>query len=515
MTRRPVRSQCRSVLSFTLTASLLVGSISHTAFAQTAATAKGTGSEPSDEARKEAASRFERGLDLFDRGNSSAALAEFKRAYELVPSALVLYNIALVHAAANSPVEALDALDKLIANPGSLSKDGLARATKLRADQALNVAEITVDIALEGAVVEVDNVEVARTPLKGAIRVSGGSHIVGLVAQGYAPARKQITTPGASKLEVKFDLVPLQGRIGHLAVKSHLPGAEVVVDSQVVGKTPLSTSLSIVPGKHTVELRRAGYTTAKQEVDLGDGATGEVTLEPVEEASAVARDGARVVLEISEPEALVTIDGTARGLYTKSMLLAKGPHTLLVQRADFETFEREIVVGDTGTTVKVELVPTPEKRDAHVSSARLHRTLGIVGIGAGAAVAAGSVVFLVVNGGSKSDAQTAYDQIVKESQPGSGERCDPKSQQPDDCVPTLESRKKDLDSAKNRDVIGYVGAGIGGALVVAGIVVLATGGDPHKYDRFDSKASAKNFRIVPTGWFLPGGGGGGGVYGTF
>ncbi|MFO0678695.1 MAG: PEGA domain-containing protein [Polyangiaceae bacterium] len=507
MTFRPARRASLRLFALTLTTTL-AAQVPANAWAQS--TPK-EGAGASEDARKEAASRFERGLDLFDRGNPSAALAEFKRAYELVPSALVLYNIALVHAASNAPVEALDALDKLVANPGTLSKEGLARATKLRDEQSLNVAEITVEVAAEGAVVEVDNVEVARTPLKAPIRVSGGSHVVGVVAQGYAPARKQITTPGASKMTMKFDLVPLQGRIAHLAVKSRLPGADVVVDSQVVGKTPLSTSLSIVPGKHTVELRRAGYSTAKQELDLGDGATGEVTLEPQEEASAIAREGVRLTLEISEPEALVTIDGTSRGLYAQSFMLAKGPHTLLVQRADFEPFEREIVVAGSSTNVKVDLVPTPEKREAYVSNARLHRTLGIVGIGAGAAVAAGSVVFLVVNGGSKSDAQAAYDEIVKQSIAGSGERCDPRSQQPDDCVPTLDSRKKDLDAAKSRDVIGYVGAGIGGALVVAGIVVLATGGDPHKYDRDGAKANAAKGGITwtPTGWFSATGGGGG------
>ena len=46
-----------------------------------------------DAARTEARDRFDRGLDLFNGGENPAALAEFKRAYELIPNPLVLYNI--------------------------------------------------------------------------------------------------------------------------------------------------------------------------------------------------------------------------------------------------------------------------------------------------------------------------------------------------------------------------------------------------------------------------------------
>src|SRR5271167_5022655 len=68
--------------------------------------------------RTEAAERFDRGLRLFNRGDTAGALAEFRRAYSLIPNVLVLYNIGLVYAQMGRPVEATDALEKVLASPG-------------------------------------------------------------------------------------------------------------------------------------------------------------------------------------------------------------------------------------------------------------------------------------------------------------------------------------------------------------------------------------------------------------
>ena len=113
------------------------------------------------------------------------------------------------------------------------------------------------------ATIEVDNVEVGRTPQAAPFNVAGGVHVVGAVASGYAPMRKEVTVAGGATAEVKLDLVEMQGRVAHVMVKTHLPGADVVVDGQVVGKTPFPSSLTVAPGlAHAIELRREGYVTA-------------------------------------------------------------------------------------------------------------------------------------------------------------------------------------------------------------------------------------------------------------
>src|SRR5262249_20671318 len=117
-----------------------------------------------EDGKAEARDRFDRGLSLFNDGDNAGALAEFKRAYELVPNALVLYNIGLVYAQMGRPVEAVDTLDKLLANPGALNQEKLARAKKSRDDQAQRIAELSV-VTNVPAAIQIDNIELGKTPL--------------------------------------------------------------------------------------------------------------------------------------------------------------------------------------------------------------------------------------------------------------------------------------------------------------------------------------------------------------
>src|SRR5262249_23112750 len=49
--------------------------------------------EPSDRAKEEAGTRFERGVKLYEAQDYAAALAEFEAAYRLIPRYQVLFNI--------------------------------------------------------------------------------------------------------------------------------------------------------------------------------------------------------------------------------------------------------------------------------------------------------------------------------------------------------------------------------------------------------------------------------------
>src|SRR5580704_1908361 len=167
----------RPAIALAVVASLLVGLVPASVLAQPAPPPP----PPATEATKaEARDRFDRGLKLFNDGDNPGALAEFKRAYELIPNALVLYNIGLVCAAMGRPVEAVDALDKVLASPAGVAPDRLARAQQTRDEQAHRVARITV-VTNVPAAVEIDNVVAGQTPMTSPLRVSGGVHVVGAV----------------------------------------------------------------------------------------------------------------------------------------------------------------------------------------------------------------------------------------------------------------------------------------------------------------------------------------------
>ena len=211
---------------------------------------------PADATRREARERFDRGLKLFNQRDDGGALAEFQRAYELIPHPLVLYNIGVVQAAMKHPVEAVDALDRLIASPGDLSADRLAHARELRAEQAARIARIEIRSNVDGARIEVDGVDVGQAPLPEPLAVASGQHVIALVASGHAPSRRTVTVAGGRRQALDFQLVPLDGKLGMLEVDTPVLDADVVVDGVVVGKTPLAGPLSLAPGRHVVDVRR-------------------------------------------------------------------------------------------------------------------------------------------------------------------------------------------------------------------------------------------------------------------
>jgi hypothetical protein len=439
---------------------------------------------PIKDPKAEARSRFDGGLALFEEGNNAAALAEFQRAYELIPNSVVLFNIGLVYAAMDRPAEAAQALQKVVKEPAGLSPDIVARATQTLSHQLGRIAEVAVQCNVP-ATIEVDNVEAAKAPLAGPLKLAGGSHIIGAIAAGYTPQRKQVTVAGGARSSVEFNLTPMEGRLAHLSLKSKLPSADVLLDGELVGRTPLMSSLTLMPGSHKVELVRPGYRTARTELTLGDGATGEIALEPEEDRTEVARIGGDLRLAITETEALVTVDGTPRGPYSVALRLAPGTHHLLIERGGFRPLERDVDVASGQTTViPIALDPTPEMRELYVGRARSQRTWSWIGIGGGLALAGGGTGFLVYNAGAKSDARADRDAAVGRLDRREGV-CDTSSigGNAQACNEAILSAQDKFDGAKGRDVIGYIGIGVGAAATGLGLYFLLTGDNPNKYDK--------------------------------
>jgi hypothetical protein len=462
--------------------------------------------QPSDAARAEARERFDRGLRLFNQADNEGALAEFLRAYELVPHPLVLYNLGLVYSAVGRPVQALEAFDKLLANPAGLEADKLARVRDERARQAGSIAELEVVTNVPGAIVEVDGVEVARTPLGGPLRIASGHRVIGLMASGYSPSRKAVTVAGQTRTRLEFELIPQAAQLAHLSVATRIPGFEVLIDGERAGTTPLPASLALAPGSHKVALRRPGYVSVERVVELGPGSTGTLDLEPAVDATALATEGGELVLQISEPGAVVFVNGESRGPYTTPLRLPPGEHVLRVERGEFLPFQRPVTVNKgSSTLVRIELEPTPEKRQQYRSGNQRQRTWGWIAVGAGSAIGLGGGGFLLWNQGEKNDAKDAFDAEAAKHEEG-GE-CDPDGLQDQECEVALRQALEDLDEKRKRDAFGWVGVGVGAAALGTGVVLLLTSDDPDRYEPRPESDVFGRVELWPRAWVSPGGGG--------
>jgi hypothetical protein len=490
-------------LTFWLEASLLISPS-----AAFAAEPKSTPEQPKaveDAVRVEAAQRFERGLQLFNAGDNAGALSEFKRIYEIRPNPVVLYNIGLVYAAMARPVDAVDALQAAITE-GGLSPKDLERAEATLADQKARVGRIFVTTNPEGARVEVDNVEVATTPLSAPIRVAQGNHIVGAVAEGFAPSRKEVLVAGNAEARLHLDLVPTRGKqLANLAVRTRTLAAEVVVDGRAIGKTPLSSSVTVAAGKHLVELRRPGYVPLRREIQVGEGATGELVLDLAVDPAALDAEGATLVLEPTESPVELVVDGERRGIYAGPVRLPRGPHRIGVAAAGFVPVDLDVALEGT-RVVPVVLEPTPETRERYESSAGFHRTWGLVGIVGGAVIGGAGAALAIVASPKQSDGEAALaevDRKLEESEPPCDFRSGFESSggTPARCDQERIDAQDQIDHFKTLGLIGYVGVGVGGAIAVTGLIVLLTGDDPNKYERAPARAASRaqkpRFSIVP------------------
>ena len=450
--------------------------------------------------RDEAHERFDRGLRLFNQGDNAGALAEFLRAHELVPHPLVLYNIGLVHAAMGDPVAAVEALDRLLAAPGALSPERAQRARSVRAEQALRIAELEVVAPVAPATLSIDGIEVGAAPFDAPLRVASGQHLLTLVAPGHAPSRKTITVAGQTRTRVTFELVPLASALARLSVEASIAGADVFVNGERVGVTPLAAPLTLPPGTHRVELRRRGYRTVSEHVVLGPAADGKLVATPATDPGLLAREGGELWLSISEPGASVFVDGASVRAST-ALRLPLGPHRLRVEHARFLVFEREVQVeAGRRTQVEVELEPTPAERDRYRTATRRVRTLAWVGVGAGSALAAGAAGFLVWNHGAKSDAQRDVDQQFARWEDGGD--CDRSTGPARECQTALTLAIEDLDTAQGRDVYGVIGLGAGAALLGTGLLLLVLGDDPDRYEPTPESDVFGRLRLMP--WLGPG-----------
>ncbi len=466
------------------------------------ASARPARADPIDANRAEAAERFDRAVRLVNSGDLSGGLAEFQRAYSLVPSPIALYNVGLVYATLNRPVDAVRTLTKALATADALKPENVARARDVLREQDEKIGQVKVSTNVKEGVVEIDNVETAKLPLEHPLDVASGPHVIGVVSPGYAPSRHQVLVAGRESVDVHLELVAIEGLLAHIALHGLVPAADVFVDGERVGKTPLESTVTVAPGTHQVEVRRAGYAASGRPITLGDGARGDVTLDPVVDRSALAQEGGWLAVAASETQSVLSVDGAEVGLLTGSVELPAGPHRIRLERGGFLPAERDVDIPKGGTKkVTVAFEPTPETRARYVSAAESRRTWSWVTLGVGAAVAAGGVILAVVEQNKLPAAQTTLASANAAWAFGGGGACDHmqalNTATMVSCNSLLNTATSSVDNIQTMRTGGWIAAGAGGAIFVTGAVLLLTGDDPHRYDEKPADRLFAGWKVVP------------------
>ena len=93
-----------------------------------------------------------------------------------------------------------------------------------------------------------------------------GKHFVIVRARGYAEWKREVELDPASPTTLSAEL----SASGTVKILSNVSGAMVMIDGQVVGKTPVVLD-NISAGEHLVEVKQSGYIDAKQPFHLDGG----------------------------------------------------------------------------------------------------------------------------------------------------------------------------------------------------------------------------------------------------
>ena len=189
-------------------------------------------------------------------------------------------------------------------------------------------------------------------------------------------------------LVIVEDLEPSAGK---WEVRSTPEGAEVYIDDELAGTTPLSLR-GISSDVHRVRVSKAGYGTVFREVDTSSGGRGELTVN-------LPQSSGRLRVNTRSETAVVRVNGNLIGSGKKvSLPIQRGVYTLRVEEEGFKAAEARLNMPRGGTILyKARLVDESNSANSVLalstpltSSWVFWSTVG--GIGAGAGIATAVVV---------------------------------------------------------------------------------------------------------------------------
>ncbi|MEZ5490040.1 MAG: PEGA domain-containing protein [Gammaproteobacteria bacterium] len=201
---------------------------------------------------------------------------------------------------------------------------------------------------LAGARVQIDGVDIGETPLLDA-RVEAGEHELVVSRERYLPHRETITVNGRS-LRERFE-VQLDPAWAVVSFTSEPAGAEVLVDGESVGTTPMNAEL--LQGERDVTVKLAGHQAWQQRLSI---IAGQDTSIP--RVQLIPADGL-VFIRSNPSDASVTIDGVFKGQTPLEVALPPGvQHRITLFKAGYQEASRSITtVPDQESAVTLNLQP--------------------------------------------------------------------------------------------------------------------------------------------------------------
>ncbi|MFO0727053.1 MAG: PEGA domain-containing protein [Myxococcota bacterium] len=222
----------------------------------------------SPEARYKA--RIEGGKKAFSRGDYDAAIQEFKAAFDIKPSAAVLFNIAKSFERMSRYEEAIDYYQQYLdLDPNATDRpDVEEQIRRLKKSIRERFQELSVSSDPPGADIYLDD---RNTGLQGQtnfrFKVQPGPHTIFLDANGFEPVKREFVMPDDKPLALEFNMKKLEN-VGFLEVTVNVDGARIFIDGAIVGLSPYKQKKALTEGAHQITIEAPKYPRYTQDFSI-------------------------------------------------------------------------------------------------------------------------------------------------------------------------------------------------------------------------------------------------------
>jgi hypothetical protein len=141
----------------------------------------------------------------------------------------------------------------------------IAKADLQPGVSAATVARLRVVTPVPDAEVFIDGSSAGRAPVDRA-DLPPGKHFVVVRKQGFAEWKREVNLDPTTVTTLTAEL----SASGTIKVLSNIAGADVMIDGVVMGKTPVTVD-NVAAGHHLLEVKKQGYNTAQQAIDVEGG----------------------------------------------------------------------------------------------------------------------------------------------------------------------------------------------------------------------------------------------------
>jgi hypothetical protein len=185
------------------------------------------------------------------------------------------------------------------------------------------------------------------------LKLPKGQHTIILELPGWKPVQRPINVTRSEKFIFTLER---QARPSVLDVRSvasdSASGAQLFVDGTVAGTVPVRAD--VAPGRHLVEVRKAGFKDYREPVELAEGETRTLVID----LQAEAKKGS-ILVTADVAGADVFVDGQRRDAAPALIGdLTEGAHTVEVRKDPLPPWKQVVtVVGNQQTKVEARLAP--------------------------------------------------------------------------------------------------------------------------------------------------------------